>query len=244
MENSEYQNIFANEQSHGWYTGMRELSVGLLKNYLPKSKKLRILDAGCGTGAMMQSLKSFGSVTGIDNSPLAVHFSRDRKAGLVKRQTIEKIAFPPNTFDLVTNFDVLYIDSVNPFKAVSEFNRVLKKNGWLFVRVPAFNFLAGRHDIVVHSGRRFVKRQLVNLLKETNFKIEFVSYVNIFLFLPTLFKRAIWERFFIEKPSSDIGPLPFVVSKLVHFLLSLEAKIMLFVPLPFGVSLLALARKK
>lgn len=240
MQASEYENIFRNEEIHGWYRGMKFLSLQFLEKYLPKKKNLTILDAGCGTGAMVSALNKYGQVYGIDNSSLAVSFCRKRNLKNISKASVEKIPFKDRRFDLVTSFDVLYINGLNYEQALKEFSRILKKNGILLIRVPAFEFLRGGHDTVVHTGHRFVRKELASFIKEARFSIKFISYSNFFLFLPILLTRILSRK---KEPKSDVGSMAPISNFLLGKLLILEGKIMEFTPLPFGVSLFVVAQK-
>lgn len=78
MNISEYRNIFENEETHFFYRANHEIFISLLDQYLPKHKKLKILDAGCGTGLFAKKLEKYGVVTGADISSEAIKFSKKR----------------------------------------------------------------------------------------------------------------------------------------------------------------------
>src|SRR5215471_9722444 len=55
MERSEYSVMAAVEDRHWWYGGMRAIAAALLDEVYCGRQDLRILDAGCGAGAMRGS---------------------------------------------------------------------------------------------------------------------------------------------------------------------------------------------
>ncbi|MCD4666588.1 class I SAM-dependent methyltransferase [archaeon] len=235
MEKSEYKNIFELEKNHWWYKGIRESSLSILKPYLKKN--IKILDAGCGTGFNIQVLKKYGYVGGIDFSEEAVKFCR-KKGINIKKGSVEKLPFKDNSFDLITCFEVIYHKGVkSDLKALNEFNRVLKKNGLLLVRVPAFEFLRGPHDDVVHGIRRYNKKSLSLLLRKSKFNIVKITYLNFILFFPVLI-----TRFLMKKKNTDIQETSKLLNFILYMILKFE-KIFLKLGLPFGVSLIALAKK-
>ena len=75
MEQDQYDLMFAQEERHWWYVGMRRISAALLERYPPLrrrpsgGRRCDILDAGCGSGGMTRYLERFGRVTGIDLRP-------------------------------------------------------------------------------------------------------------------------------------------------------------------------------
>src|SRR3989344_6787117 len=101
MDISEYKNIYEHEKTHFFYVSTHRLIIRLIKKWVGKKTNLKILDAGCGTGGLMDQLANVGEVSGIDFSLVAVRFSKARGHRVI-RANVEKIPFPPKTFDLLT----------------------------------------------------------------------------------------------------------------------------------------------
>ena len=108
MEPNEYEVVYNVEESHWWYVGMRRITTTLLEQCYPGRTDLGILDAGCGTGGAMVYLAHFGDVAGIDLSPYALAFSRQRNQMRLVQATVTHLPFADGSFDLITSFDVLY----------------------------------------------------------------------------------------------------------------------------------------
>ena len=243
MKAQEYQRIFELEEKHWWYLGMREISLALLSQVLAPQKSLKILDAGCGTGGMMHVLSQFGQVSGFDVSPEAIKFCHARNLKKVNLASVEKIPFNNDSFDLVTSFDVLYHQRVkNDRLAVAEFFRILKPGGYLLLRVPAYDWLRGKHDEVVATKHRYTKGELVQKVKETGFKIKRATYANTTL-LPTMLLKRVSEKFLPQGENSDLSLPPSLVNEIFKNILYFEAKIISKFNLPFGLSLFVLAKK-
>lgn len=242
MKKTEYLNIYKLEEKHWWYLGMKKISWNFLKQYLP-GKKLKILDAGCGTGGMMKEMKSLGDVWGIDLSPYAIKYCREKDLSQVKLASVEEIPFDDNCFDLVTSFDVLYHQRVkSDTKAFSEFYRVLKPNGLLLLRVPAYNWLWGKHDLIVATRHRYARNELSKKLQKAGFKIKRATYANTILFPWVLFKRTL-EKILSDKESSDVQDTQPIINNFLKQILIFESKILSKFDLPFGLSLYVLAQK-
>src|SRR5262245_38841719 len=107
MENQEYNAMFTVEDRHWWYIGMQKITTTLIANLYPGCTDLSILDAGCGTGAVMNYLAPFGQVTGCDMSPLALHFCQQRNLSQLGQASVVNLPFGDEQFHLVTSFDVL-----------------------------------------------------------------------------------------------------------------------------------------
>lgn len=233
------------ETRHWWYRGMAAITCRILDRWYRPGGGLRILDAGCGTGAAMTTyLAEYGTVTGFDVSDPALRFCMKRNARRIARASVEHIPFASNRFDLVTSFDVLYERAVrDDAAALAEIARVIAPGGRLLLRLPAYDWLRGQHDRAIHTARRYHARQLTGLLRRGGFVVEWVSYANTFLFPLALLKRLA-ER--IRPPRRDrsdltleVGPL----DRLLGLILRLEASLAASTGLPFGLSLVAVGRK-
>jgi SAM-dependent methyltransferase len=246
MNREEYARMYAHEQTHWWYVGMRMISAALLEgrvgDKLEYDSRLEILDAGCGTGAGLQWLARYGRATGVDLSGEALAFCRDRGLSRLARASIEHLPFPDERFDLVTSFDVLYHQWVaNDDRALRECRRVLRPGGWLLLRVPALGWLAGGHDVALQTRHRYARGELVARLDAAGFAVERASYANCLL-LPLVAGRRLVERW-TRDASSDLDGVPGWLNSALARVLGLEARLLQQGSLPLGVSLVALARR-
>jgi hypothetical protein len=103
------------------------------------------------------------------------------------------------------------------------------------------------HDEAYHHHRRYRRPLLRQRLAAAGFALERTSYSSMALFLPVLALRR-WRRWRGERPgespSSDFAvsfpaPVEWLASAITAAELALERR----VDLPFGVSLLAIARR-
>ena len=243
MEKIAYCEMFENELTHGWYLGTRNLLVSILKKYLPTNAK--ILDAGCGTGGTIVYLKKtgFSNIFGIDNSKLAISFCRQRKLTNIKSATVNHLPFKDQSFDAVICLDVLYHQGVNQHKTISEFSRVLKKDGLLYIQEPAYNWLKSKHDKIVSTERRFTKGSLKEILELARFEIIKLSYFNTLLFPGLALKRLADKLLGPNSKTSDITPLPKQLNSLLKQFLFFETTLVKFLYLPFGLSVICLCKK-
>lgn len=75
MEKSEYLRMYKLESNFWWYKVLNELVDSTIGCYKPEGP-INILDAGCGTGRMMEINQKYGTVTGIDYSEDAVTYAK------------------------------------------------------------------------------------------------------------------------------------------------------------------------
>jgi SAM-dependent methyltransferase len=240
MEPAQYETLARIEDRHWFFRGQWSIARRLIAAQLPTNRPLQILDAGCGTGGTTSRLSTFGTVFGVDASADALTRAarRDLRLG---RASIDALPFADQTFDLVTSFDVLYHRQVrDDVRALAELYRVLKPGGLLFIRVPALSWLAGAHDVAVHTRHRYTRKELLDKLSAAGFVPSQASYANLLL-LPFVFGKRALDA--LLAPSSDLDLPPAALNRLLAAVLSLESRIIPQVRLPLGVSVVATARR-
>lgn len=149
-----------------FHKNREELVKKMVQEYGVGSK---YLDAGCGTGLLLRHLPK-GSV-GLDINPRAIARARENapNAALVVGD-IDNIPFPANSVDTALCVDVL--DRLpDPSKAVSEIERVLKKDGILIGTVPAVNpmwqlqFMTSTAPATEPYHKEYTKAEIKKILK-------------------------------------------------------------------------------
>lgn len=234
------------EQHHFWFRGFRHF----LRPFLiqaSQNKPLRILDCGCGTGLNLNLLKQFGKVYGLDLTLSGLLHAKRGNNGHLTQATTAHLPFRDCTFDLVTSFDVLYcLDDETEQLTLREMFRLLRPNGSAIIHVPAVPLLRGDHSVFAHELRRYSRRTLRHSLEHAGFHIQRMTYTNATLFLPMLSVRLFQRLRGFKSPehakSDFIQPYK-PVNLLLTKLLALEASMMKWTNLPFGTSLLCLAKK-
>lgn len=152
------------------------------------------------------------------------------------------LPFKTGYFDLVTSFDVLSVKGINNEQSLREFERILVAGGRVFLRLPAYDWLRGAHDRAVETGRRYTIRDISGIIEEAGLVIEHLSYANMCLFPLAVAKR--WsERFLPSKEGSDLGIEWGFFNGLFKGILSSEAPLIAGFGLPFGLTVVAVARK-
>ncbi len=242
MLKSHYRDIWENQDKHWWYLGMNAINQSLLDEFLPKRLGLKILDAGCGPGATLGLLQKYGDVVGIDISEEALKYAR--KLGRVRKGDITKLDFRTASFDLVVCMDVLYHTWVKEEpKALKEFSRVLRRGGILLVREPAYNWMRGNEDRGSLTARRFIKGDLKRKLEKAKFRVLKISYANFLLFPLVLLVRVL-TALGVRKGTSDMVVPPRPINSLFFGALKLEGFLVQCISLPWGSSIVCIAKKK
>ncbi len=243
MDPNAYVQMAETEARHWWFVARRKILASQIDS-LGLRREPRILEVGCGTGGNLQMLATFGSVSAMEMNPDAITIARSKigtRADIRQGYCPEQIPFRGEQFDLICMFDVLeHIEQdEETLRALAEY---LAPGGRLLLTVPAYEWMWGAHDEFLHHKRRYSGDELKSKVRQAGFKLERISFFNTLLF-PLAALVRIKER--LSRSSSASGkaiPSP-VVNSLLNRVFSLESALLRKVNLPFGVSLLAVARR-
>lgn len=243
MQSHHYPILYEVEETHWWYVGRRRIIRSLVEKICTtlNNANPRILDVGCGTGANLKMLAAHGQAEGVDISPQAVEFCRERGLNSVKLGAIEHLPYDTDSFDLVTALDVVeHLD--DDVAGLREMRRVLRRDGRLLVFVPAFMFLWGVQDDVSNHRRRYTLPSLLSAVEAAGFSIEWSSYANISFFLPVLLVRSVM-RWLDLRASTEYGINISLMNGPFSRLFAAERFVFNHARLPFGVSAVCIARR-
>ena len=157
---------------------------------------LRVLDVGCGDGFICRELSRRADVQFVDG--VDVNLTKQEVDAL--RRKDDKVVYynayrdlPLGRYNLVLLMDVLeHVQEDNGFLA-EIVDRYLAKDGLLIITVPAFPFLYSRHDAYLAHYRRYGRKQLVRLIKDSNLFCVRSGYLFLSL-LPIRMAEVLWER--------------------------------------------------
>lgn len=243
MEKNEYEKMFRFENDYWWYRGLHELVLHYVEKQKAgksrQSEPLKIFDAGCGTGRMLELLNRYGTAAGIDYSEEAIALCKKRGLENARIGDLNTWDAPWDSYDIIVSNDVIYISMIEDDMAVVEkFHRALKRDGLLILNLPAFEALRRRHDIAVSGKRRYRKKKTLRQLKEIGFVPVYAGYRLPLLFLVMLAQKHLLDRFRKGEAVSDLKPLPSFINRLLLRLIRLENKMITAgLTLPFGSSL-------
>lgn len=245
MDREQYEIMRQAEDRHWWYLGMARITRELLRARVGPSRDREVLDAGCGTGANLELLAEFGRVTGVDLAAEALAHCRARGADRLVRASVLDLPFEDASFDLVLSCDVLSeVGAPDDERGLAELARVLRPGGHLLLRLPAYAWLGGsRHDRAVDTRHRYGKRELRDKLRAAGLAVEAISHANAALFPLALAargaERVLPRRDARAETSVPAGPL----NAVFRGVLGAESAFVRGVGLPFGLTLVSLARK-
>jgi SAM-dependent methyltransferase len=186
-------------------------------------------------------LERFGSVEASELDPVARELASERLGREVKEAALPDLSmFPADKYDMIALLDVLehVPDDKGSLDAIL---KRLKPGGALLLTVPANPWMWSAHDVAHHHHRRYRKSEIATLARDAGFEIELLSPFNSLLFPPIAAVRAIGKL--TGKDDSDDAMPGDLVNKTLDTVFGLERSLIGRVPMPFGVSLVAVLRR-
>lgn len=241
----EYRVMFEIEQEYWWYRGLRVLVDELLTKYAAPDRSTKILDAGCGTGKNLETFLARGNAWGVDIAQAAIEFCHLRGAPHDRAivGSLLQLPFPDQFFDLCFSFDVI-CNIPDDIASFAEIRRTLKPHGVVIAQLPAYDWLWSAHDVAVGHKYRYTAANLRAKIERAGLRVERITYLNTLLFPFIALAR------FARRPSitngyaeSDLTPLPPFLNDTLSHLFSTEMRTAFSHNMPYGISLLAIARR-
>lgn len=232
------------EQGNFWFRARNRLILWALHRYVPAFSNF--LEVGCGTGYVLQGVaEAFpgACICGTEAQTEGLQFAADRvpRASFLQMDA-RQMPFD-GEFDVIGAFDV--IEHIHEDEAVlAQLRRALRPGASLLLTVPQHPFLWSEYDVRAHHVRRYTGCELRQKLARAGFDIvKMTSFVSVLLPLMML------SRLTRRTDAADYDPLAELrIGTLANALLerALDAERLLIragLPLPFGGSLLAVARR-
>ncbi|MBN1903210.1 class I SAM-dependent methyltransferase [Candidatus Sumerlaeota bacterium] len=249
MNPEEYEKMYNQENAYWWFQGRKKILFKMIEHYgLLKDGNARVLDIGCGTGLILQSISSRSIAIGMDFSRKAISYCRRRNIRDLLLGDVSNLPIKDSSVDLILALDLMeHIEDDEGL--MKEIYRTLKPKGYILATVPAHQYLWSGHDEALHHFRRYSKESFWKLITGNKFQPVKFSYVISFTFLPIFLFRMIQKAYrrFIPStgnPRTHIIILPRFINSLLVHILNLEGALLKHINFPIGISLLCIARKK
>ncbi len=244
MDHDVYRRMAEIQDRHWWYEGRREILATIIGRLnLPPS--IRILEAGCGPGANLKMLSHFGEVSAFEPDDFAINYCREHSGIPQERLGTGFLPAPipfSEPFDIVGAFDVIeHVDAdLESLKALCQ---LTKPGGYALFTVPAYQFLWSQHDVVNHHKRRYVRGDFAALLKSAGYNVNYISYYNTVLFPAVVAVRFLKKILKLQDKPDEALPRLDIINHLLRLIFTAEKFLLGHVPLPFGVSIIAICQR-
>lgn len=163
------------EAGYFWFVVRNELIVGLANRFFPQAR--RLLEIGCGTGAVLRELaasRSWQRLAGSELHPAGLAHARRRLPEVEFVQMDARDIPAVGVFDLTGAFDV--IEHIADDEAVLRGLRAATRvGGGTIIAVPQHPWLWSRADDVAHHQRRYRRGELEQKLQRCGFEVLFSS---------------------------------------------------------------------
>lgn len=241
MDRKIYEQMAKLDADHWWFAARRRILAELIERVARPPKNARILELGCGTGHNLTMLGRFGTVEASELDDTARAIASERLGKPVKAAALPDVSmFDAAGYDLIALLDVLehVPDDAGSMKAILG---LLKPGASLLLTVPINPWMWSAHDVAHHHHRRYRRSEIVALARDAGFDIDLVSPFNTLLYPPIAAVRLLGKMTGKES-SDDAMPSP-TVNRLLDTVFGLERSLIGRVPMPFGVSLVAVLRR-
>lgn len=238
MERIIFDRMAALDQTHWWYVARRRILSDVIARLVRPPDDALILEIGCGTGHNFGMLGAFGAVDGleVDDAARQIASARlGRPVGSAPLPELDGVA--DGSYDLIALLDVLeHVEADTA--ALASIRKKLKPGGRILITVPANRWMWSAHDTVHHHFRRYNGVDLRTVIAKAGLKAELVTHFNTILF-PLAATFRVLGKITGREEADDAQPAaPLNVA--FTSLFALERHLVGRVPLPFGVSLLAI----
>lgn len=241
MEAEVYERMAQLDSEHWWFAARRDILESVIRRIVRPPQGARILEIGCGTGHNLEMLSRFGTVEATELNDSARQLASRRFGRAIQAAALPDLSmFDESSFDMVALLDVLehIPDDAPSLRAIRS---VLKPGGKLLVTVPGNPWMWSAHDVSHHHHRRYRKSQLRDVAENAGFAVDLLSPFNTLLF-PAVAAARIGGKLLRREAADDSMPSR-PVNAVLKSVFSLEAPLIGRVPLPFGVSLIAVLRR-
>lgn len=261
FDESEFAQREALEDSHYWHLHRRQVLLRELSAVVPAETCGPLLEIGCGIGTVATFLNENGyrvDYADYFNGALEIaeRRARARLGASVEERSFQRVdATAP--LSLQRRYaGILLLDVIEHLpddaSVLAHAHAALEDKGFVLVTVPAFQFLWSPWDDVEKHKRRYTRESLERVLVGAGFEVVRSTYFFGALFFASLGMKALRA---VRRAASGSSPAATMVeltesknvealNRLMLGVLSPERDWLPKRSLPFGTSVLAIARKR
>ena len=227
------------DRRHWYFRGRLAVLLSVLEHVLPPPP-CRILELGCGTGNVLQALGRFGEAVGVERDPELRAVGRAAGLDVRKGALPDDVPVDDSWADAVLLLDVIeHLD--DDHAGLRAARRALRPGGVMVITVPAYPWLWSGHDVALGHRRRYTAGTLRSVITATGLSLAHLGYFNTALF-PAIAGVRLAKRL-VGGVGHDLHRPVATVNRALARLFALERHVVLRPGLPFGSSVLAVARR-
>jgi SAM-dependent methyltransferase len=241
MERGIYDHMAAHAGSHWWYVARRQVLADVIGRLVQLPPSPRLLEVGCGTGHNLAMLGQFGTVDAVElDDEARAMASRALGRAVLPARLPDLPPLPAASYDLIALLDVL--EHVPEDRAtLAAIAGRLAPGGALLVTVPQHQWMWSSHDVANHHVRRYDRAGLAAAFAGSGLQLRLLTSFNSLLF-PLAVAQRLASRITGREGRQD-DDLPGPLNGLFRSVFSLERHLLGRLPMPPGLSLLALASR-
>jgi 2-polyprenyl-3-methyl-5-hydroxy-6-metoxy-1,4-benzoquinol methylase len=246
MEKALYEELHRVERDHWWFRARRRIVWSLVERYLPdsKRKRLKVCELGCGTGGNLAMIAERHDVVGVECAPQGLELARRALGDRVHSGSLpDEVNLPNERFDVVLLTDVLEHIEQDAASAATAM-RLLRPGGIVVATVPAYQWLYSPRDAHHHHWRRYGKNRFAELWRSASAETLLLSHYNAFLFPLAVTQRLASRLLAGVETQGDLKTPSAILNSLLSGVMSSETNLLGRIPVPFGLSLIAVVRKR
>lgn len=194
------ENCFQFEDSSFWFKHRNNCIIEAVKKYCPDNL---FFDIGGGNGFTAKGLEESGiSTVLIEPGVQGCLNAKKRNLKNIVCSTLENASFKKDTIPSIGLFDVVeHIE--NDVEFLTSTYTFLKKDGFVFITVPAFTTLWSNEDMDAGHFRRYTLKELEDKLKTIGFVIKYSTYIFSILTVAVFLFRALPSKLGLNKNSNS-----------------------------------------
>lgn len=177
-----------------------------------KGSKSIVLDIGSGDGFVVQSLAAchpeiqFIGVDSAFDASLPEKFNLpDSPPNCNIYSSIDRLSAPADSVGMVLFLDVIeHVKDDVRFLSTILKHRLIQKDAWILLSVPAFQSLFSSHDVILHHYRRYDEENLLQVARSADIQVHRSGYFFFSLLLLRYLSKRI-EKTDLAAPPESIG---------------------------------------
>jgi SAM-dependent methyltransferase len=244
FEPSYYTQLAQVERDHFWFQTRTRLVLWALDRYFPGARTY--LELGCGTGQLLGEVRAARprlDLTGTEVFEEGLRHAEARVPGATLLQMDARRIRFERAFDVIGAYDVLehIEEDTGVLRAMY---RALTPGGGIILTVPQHPFLWGPGDEYARHRRRYRRRELAGKVMAAGFRV-----IHVTSFVSVLFPALLLSRLLARRRAASYDPLrefriPAPANRALGWISAAERGLVrLGLPLPFGGSMLLVARR-